>query len=431
MSRQGIKGEFERAESGRGNIPEQVGWSDYWKKEQSYLEHYKLQRLEEKRGFREDRYVEEKFYVRTCGKRGKVEFYPDGSKKYVPSYCGKRGICLDCHLRYKNRQRFKEENRILAIAAATGVEKILFPTFTLPEALSSYIWAGFDTVGGKFLNELSALAVKTLKQLLGVDSRWGNGACGIISSVHLIGKGNPFKPHVHFHLACLPLHVAKDGTFEILPFWFDKVEARRLWLENLTKFCFKYGIDVEIKEVNLKLTYVSTAKIATLRHRLRYIFRSLTDDVFKSVIQIKDDFTKFSWATGNMNIYSPLVANIKLLENTLKILMNPPTRLVKPYGYFVNLKKYAAVFGLRQVEYGPDDEPVKALPCEFKRYYNTATWGGRVAQPGKFVLFAKYKGTGWHPLAKEFVVGEFCSGPKIKRWVPKQEGDKWNYWDPP
>lgn len=412
--------------------PEDMGdWFSWSRNKWDYLEHYALKRLEEKRTLREDEYEESRYYVKNCGKKGKVEFYKDGSIKYVPSFCGDRGLCVHCHLRYKNRQRFQEENRIMAIVKALGVEEVMFPVFTLHEVISSYVMAESGKERAGLLSELSGLAVKTIKQLQGVDARWGNGASGIISSVHVLGGKNPFKAHVHFHLMCLPVHVSKKSDIEVLPFYLDKDVAKKLWAENQMDFCVKHGIPADIKNTNLKLAYVSTSKIKQLRFRLRYIFRALAEDVFDSVRGLKKDYSKFLWVETHGDNVVPHVDDIELLEDTLQVVMKPGGRMIKPYGYFVNYKKYAPVFGLREVEYGPDEKPIKTLSCEFNREYERDWSMGFKRPPLKVKVWAKYEGKDWHFVALAKVVGELCSGPRVKRWVPKGEDDKWNYWDPP
>jgi len=396
-----------------------------------YIKHYALKRLKAKRGFRTEKNEEREFYVRTCGNRGKVEIYEDGSRRYLPNFCGEKSLCIHCHLKGKNRQRFNQENRIMAVVKAMGVKRVLFPVFTLPVEVSRAIWADLSTKGVKFLNELSALAVGVMKDLLFEDIPGARGSVGIISSVHLIGASNPFKPHVHFHLACIPLSVSLDGKSRELPYLFEHDKAKMMWLDAVGKFCFKHGIKAPRDKIVLKLAYVKSSDVKGIRFKLRYMFRSLTQDVFESVYQIRADFKEFVWVERVKNKWTPYLAKIKKLEDALQVLMKPGYKTVKPYGYFVNLRKYSTVLGLRQAEYKQEGEIINRLPCEFKREYKRNWFLDKMKQPDRVVITAKYEGEDWHVVPLALVVGELCSGPNIKRWVPKHEGDKWNFWDPP
>jgi len=377
---------------------------------------YLQSRIEEVgKGNRDSKRID-RYYGDVCGKYGNMEVFEDGARRYRPRFCNLRRWCWDCFARYRNMLRLKEENRVLAVVKALNVPFLVTPVYTLHPEIQHYIRAFASRRKVALINEISGLIVSNLKVLLGVGLRRGGESTGIISVLHTQGSKNPFKEHLHFHLICVPVALQKDGKVRRLPHFLDEKRARDLWQETQEGFCKKYGIELKGEKTNLHLSYIPTGQVGKVRHRLRYIFRSLVDDIFKAAKFVSDKRDEFVWFEAVENRWQPHVDKREILYGALERCMEFPGKFVRVYGFFTNLKKNAPRLGIVEVDEQPLSKPVLKIPCEFKRTYSKRFYPDVERWLYGFEFYVKHGGRDWQKIPDELVVGLTRAGPGFVKW---------------
>jgi len=352
-----------------------------------------------------------------CGKRGVVEVDKDGLKRYLPYFCNMAKVCFECFNRYKRRIRWDNEARILAVAMANKVDAIATPVYTLHPEIRDGIAKGLTPATHEILNEINRLVVDSFKQAIGVGGHRGRSITGIVSVMHPFGSRNPFKDFLHFHLVWIPLKITEDGRLEKMSYWVDANKARAIWQKAQERFALKHGITLAGSETNIKLRYIFLEHKARVKHKLRYIFRSLLDNIFLSVRYFTDDLEEFVWLEDMGSDWLPHLDTWDVFERALEQYMRYPVKMVKSYGFLRNLKKYSKVLGIKQIEDKQVFVPVKTIRCSFRRiarrYYSKSLnkW------VFKLTLQAKYGRLDWHNVPIEDVIGETCSHKTKNRWA--------------
>jgi len=364
----------------------------------------------------------DRYYGDVCGKHGTMEVFKDGSKRYRPRFCNLTRLCWDCFRRHRNLARLKEENRIVTVAKAFNVPFLVTPVYTFHPEIQEYIKGKERRQKVKLLNKLSGLAADNLKTLLGVGKKRGRDVTGIISVLHTQGSKNPFKDNLHFHLVCVPIALQKDGKFRRLPYFLDEKRARDLWQETQESFCREYGIELKGDKTNVHLSYIPTAKTAQVRHKIRYIFRSLVDDIFKAAKYVSEESGEFVWVEDVGDCWMPHVDKRELLYDALVRCMELPGKFVRVYGFFTNLKKNAPSLGIVEVEEKEREKPALEIPCEFKRKYGKRFYKDIGKWLHGFEFYVKHGGRDWEPIPDELVVGLSRAGPAFVKW---RVGSKW------
>jgi len=367
---------------------------------------------------RSQKYYERVYYGSNCGRFGKLEKYADGSELYKPFFCNERHGCWDCFRRGRRAEYLNQVNRIEAVAEAQKISDVLTPVYTLWPEIRNYISTRQNKAQAKIINEIVALAVESFKQLLGVGGRRGNGVTGIVAVVHPHGSRNPFVPFIHIHLICVPVVIEKSGLIRKLDYFLDHETARAIWFEAQDRFCVKHGITHGQKEVDLHLQYINTRQKARLRHRMKYTFRALTDDVLGSVKYVDQALERFVWLETVDEGFLPHVASWQQFSSALDMSMEFPTRLIRSYGFFHMLNRYAHILGIVPQDKNDPGEPITTVPCEFKRTVHrrfdkdSGHWG--------FVVkyFVSINQGPWKLIDGSSIVGESCTGSSARRWDP-------------
>jgi len=364
----------------------------------------------------------DRYYVKlaeffACGKKGVVETDINGVKRYRPWFCNMRRFCFECFNRYKKGLRWINEDRLLAVAMANDVRSIVFPVYTLHPEIIQAIPTGMNTKRGEFLNEINRLAVDSFKQAIGLRVQGGHDITGIISVMHPFRSRNPFVPALHFHLAWIPLKITKDGELEKMKCFVDAKLARRLWQDAQVKFARKHGFDLAGDETNIFFEWISLQEDRKLRHKIRYIFRSLLDDIFLSVRYLTDDLEGFLWLEDMDSDWLPHLDKWEVLERALDSYMSYPVKMVRSYGYLRNLKKYATALHLKQVFDKPEFIPMATFQAEFRRIYRRYYEYSTKKWVFKLSIQAKYIGYPWHNIPLEDVIGENSTGGTNFKWI--------------
>jgi len=369
-----------------------------------------------------DRMTSQRFHQKPsdfydCGRHGEGYLYKDGSMKFRPFFCNLRRLCILCFDRYKGMMRWKYENRLLQCAMAMKVPALIFATYTLHPEIRQAIPTGMNKEGVKILNEIQSMTVDCLKQAVGVGKHRGREITGIVSVVHPFGSRNPFQPFLHFHNILVPIKITKDGKVIDLPLRVDADKARKLWHDAQVRLAKKLGISLANKNtvVHFKWSLLSTE--AKTRHRIKYVFRSLIDTIFLSVKYFTEDLEGFLWFEDVGTDWLPHLDKWEVLERALQAYMNYPVKMIKSYGFLRNLKKYAPVLGLWNVEEAKDEEPVETFPCLIRRIHKAFYSYSLKRSIFKLSIEVKYKDKDWHPVPIESVIGENCSGKTKFRWI--------------
>jgi len=364
----------------------------------------------------------DKYYVKLgeflgCGKRGLVEIDKDGVKQYRPFFCNLRRMCFECFNRYKKGLRWTYEERILAVARAAKVSQIVFPVYTLHTEIRDYLTTYHKLDPAESLNEINRLAVDSFKQVVGVGKHWGRDVTGIISVMHPFGSRNPFKDFLHFHFAWIPLKITPGGIVKRMRSFVDSKKARELWQAAQVQFAKRHGFNLASPETNIHFEWIPLSAEAKLRHKIRYIFRSLLDDIFISVRFLTDDLEGFIWLEDVESDWLPHLDKWEKLEHALESYMNFPVKMVKSYGFLRNIKKYAEVLHLEQAFDKPGFVPVVTKACEFRRTYRRHYLEGKKKWIFKLSIQAAYDGHPWANIPIEDVIGERCSGGSRYKWI--------------
>ena len=378
---------------------------------------YLFSRIKKKYSMETQKTLDDQYYGGSCGKYGVVETDNAGVKQYRPFFCNLRRMCFECFNRYKRGVLFENETRLLAVAQANKLHTIVTPVYTLHTEIRSYLTTCPESEKAELLNEVTNLVVESFKRVIGLGGNRGKDITGIISVMHPFGSRNPFKPFLHFHLIWLPLKISPGGIVERMPFWIDVNKAREIWQDAQMQFAKKHGFSLASAKTNVNLSYIYLSQEGKLRHKFRYIFRSLIDDIFLSVRYFTDDLEGFVWFEDLDSDWGLHVAKWNVFASALENYMNFPVKMVRSYGFLRNLKKYSKVLNIKQSEDMSDFVPVTSNPCKFKRVYRRHYSERLKKWVFELTLQAKHNGLAWYNISMESVVGETCSKRVKNRWV--------------
>jgi hypothetical protein len=361
--------------------------------------------------------LDDQHYGGNCGKYGFVEIDKDGNKQYRPIFCNLFHMCFECFNRYKRHVFYQNMDRISAVAAANDVSTIVTPVYTLHPEIRHYLTTCDELEKAGSLNEITNLAVESFKRAIGLGGNRGRDVTGIISVMHPFGSRNPFQPFLHFHLIWIPLKITKDGKLEKMVFWIDHKKAKEIWQKAQEGFAERRGFKLASKKTNINFSYIYPSNERQFRHKMRYIFRSLIDDIFKSVSYFTDDLEEFAWLEDLDADWGLHIDKWDVFERALENYMSFPVKMIRSYGFLRNLKKHSNVLGIMQVMEVNTLEPVTTVPAKFKRTYRRRYIEGLKKWVFELNIQVKYNGLPWHSVPVESVVGEFCSGKVRNRWV--------------
>lgn len=353
----------------------------------------------------------------SCGKHGVVETDVNGATRYRPWFCNMRRYCIECFNRYRKGLRWINEDRLLAVARANRVPGLVFATYTLHPEIRQAIPPGIGTERVNFLNEINRLAVDSLKQGVGVWIKRGSDITGIVSVMHPFGSDNPFKPGLHFHMVWIPLKITKSGRVERITDWIDLERARAIWQSAQVRFAKKHGINLAGSETNFFFEFVPLHEDRKLKQRIRYIFRSLLDDLFISLRYLTDDLKGFLWFEDVGSDWLPHLDKWDVLKRALDSYMSYPVKMIRSYGFLRNLKKHSKVLNLKQVKAGPDFVPVATVRCDFRRIYRRIYIRSTNKHVFRLSIQARYKERPWHNVPLEAVIGENSTGGTNFKWI--------------
>jgi len=353
----------------------------------------------------------------SCGKRGVVETDINGVHRYRPWFCNMRRFCIECFNRYKKGLRWINEDRLLAVARANRVPGLVFATYTLHPEIRQAIPPGMSTKRVNFLNEINRLAVDSLKQAVGVWIKRGSDITGIVSVMHPFGSDNPFQEKLHFHMVWIPLKITKSGRVERITDFIDLKRGRAIWQSAQVRFAEKHGINLAGSDTNFFFEFVPLHEKRKLQQRIRYIFRSLLDDLFISIRYLTEDLGSFLWFEDVGSDWLPHLDNWDVLKRALDQYMNYPVKMVRSYGFLRNLKEHSKVLNLMQVEVKQSFIPLQTVACDFRRIYRRFY----IRSTGKWVfklsIQAKYAGHTWHNVPLANVIGENSTGISKITWI--------------
>jgi hypothetical protein len=378
---------------------------------------YLLARIREKYSRETQKSLDDQYYGEFCGKFGIVETDQDGSKRYHPFFCNLRRMCFECLNRFKRGVLLENETRILAVAQANHVRTIVTPVYTLHSELRCYLTTCDKSEKPALLNEVNNLAVESFKQAIGLGGRRGRDVTGIISVIHPFGSKNPFQPFLHFHLIWLPLMITQDGKVRQMQYFVDVNKARDLWHDAQMRFAKEHGFSLSSPTTNVKFSFIFLDMERKLKHSLRYIFRSLIDDIFIAIQYFTDDLERFVWFEDLDSDWGLHVDKWDAFADALEKYMNFPVKMVRSYGFFRNLPKHSKVLNIMRVEDKDDFVPVTTSSCEFRRVYRKHYLKGIKKWIFRVSIQVKHDGFAWHNIPRELVVGETCSLRVKKRWI--------------
>lgn len=378
---------------------------------------YGEKRLEESYCYKGDSYYIKLGEFLGCGKRGIVDIDAAGEKQYKPFFCNKRRVCFECFNRYKKGIRWIYENRLLAVAEANNVKQIVFPVYTLHPEIRDYLTTCDESEKAGPLNEVTAMAVDSFKQAININKHRGRDVTGIISVTHPFNSDNPFQPFLHFHLAWIPLRITKDGQLKGMRSYVDSDKARKIWQKAQEHFARKHGFNLSGSQTNVFFEWVPLKDKARLSFKLKYIFRSLLDDIFVAVRYLTDDIEEFIWFEDVGADWKPHLEKWKKLNDALKGYMDFPVKIVRSYGFLKSLKKYSEILNLKQTFRKPDFVPVATHNCEFSRTYRRFYMEYKKKWIFRLRIRVKYNGGHWHSVPVEQVVGERSQGSSRYLWI--------------
>lgn len=364
-------------------------------------------------------YYEKVFEGLNCGRFGKGERYEDGSRKFKPFFCGHRHGCWDCFRRGRQAEYRRVRDRIEAVVESQGVSHVATHVYTLWPEIRDYISTRHSNGQAEIIREIVTLVVDSFKELIGLGGHRGKSVTGIVAVVHPHGSRNPFIPYLHVHLISVPIVIEKSGRIRKLFCFVKESLAKKLWFDAQAKFCLKYGIEHKQEVAVLHLSYVPTPDKKRLRHRLKYIFRSLPEDLLGSVKYVTEDLKEFVWLEIVDEGKLPHVASWEQFSSALDMSMNFPGRLIRSYGFFQSLKKYADILGLVPEVKEEAKVPVETFMCEFKTTYyrrfdkEKSRWGFIVK------YWVSVHNGPWEQIDKSCIVGENGSASGAERFVPK------------
>jgi len=378
---------------------------------------YLFSRIKKKYSMETQKTLDDQYYGGACGKYGVVETDNAGVKQYRPFFCNLRRMCFECFNRYKRGILFENETRLLAVARANNLHTIVTPVYTLHTEIRDYLTTYHKLDPAEALNEVTNLVVESFKRAIGLGGHRGKDITGIISVMHPFGSRNPFKPFLHFHLIWLPLMITSEGTLKKMKFWVDVNKAREIWQDAQMKFAEKHDFSLASPNTNINFSYIFPSQERKLRHKFRYIFRSLIDDIFLSVRYFTDDLEEFIWFEDLDSDWGLHVDKWDVFAGALENYMNFPVKMVRSYGFLKYLKKHSKVLNIKQSEDMPDFVPVTSNPCKFRRVYRKHYSKRLKKWVFKLTLQAKHNGLAWYNIPMELVIGETCSKRIKNRWT--------------
>jgi hypothetical protein len=387
----------------------------------------------EKRFNSDGQFKGDRYYVRLgeflgCGKRGLVEIDKDGKKRYRPFFCNMNRVCFECFNRYKRGLRWVYQNRLLAVAEANNVKQIVFPVYTLHPEIRHYLTTCAESKKAESLNEINLLVVNSFKRAIGLGAHGGRDITGIVSVMHPFNSRNPFEPFLHFHLAWIPLKLTKDGQLKKMRYYVDSDKARKIWQRAQVQFARKHGFNISGSETNIFFEWIPLPREGQLSFKVKYIFRSLLDDIFIAVRYLTDDIEEFVWFEDMGHDWKPHLEKWNKLEDALEGYMNFPVKMVKSYGFLRNLKKHAEVLNIKRVGDKDVFKPVATHKCEFARSYRRQLLWRKKKWIFALTIRAKYQGSDWHNVPVKDVIGETSSTGTSYHWIRGptiQERDKY------
>lgn len=299
------------------------------------------------------------FDIRTCGKWGEWQRHKKtGEERAIGHYCNERSYHLPCTIRYRKGQGIESRNQFMEIAEGNNLWGFYDWAFTLPREVRSWIDKNQEQ-RKNFLSDARRVVAKTIKEILGLNTKSRNIQPGFQVLYHPVSSGNPFKQASHFHALVLPLLAdLKNGKTYKFKKTQSPVRAREIYKKYLDPVFKKYGLQHLIKDVYVvHLRYVEGFFKGSVNHAFIYNNRSQVEDVLKTIKRIHYQYERFVILLYDKKreVFVPHIKSLDEMLKALEFVLNPLIPVRISYGFMRVLQKYSLLLGIERDEYQEDE----------------------------------------------------------------------------
>jgi len=252
-------------------------------------------------------------------------------------------------MRYRAGQGVEAMNQFLEIAKANNLWGFYSYTFTLPQGAKTFI--DINSAKAKdFLLDVRRAVSKTIKGLLGLNSKARNIQPGFQVMYHPTSSGNPFKQSSHFHTLTLPMLAdLKNNKIIKSKKRLDHKKVKAEYKKQLDKVLIKYGLDESIEDKYVVHLYdVELAHETGVIHAFKYQNRSMVQDLFRSIKKMDIDFENFVCLLIDKknDVGIPVLKNKTQILDALEFILNPYIQVRMAYGFMRSINKYSELLGV-------------------------------------------------------------------------------------
>lgn len=366
------------------------------------------------------------YEIRNCGKEGEVRIHEITKKeKALGHYCHHRRFHLPCATAYRSSQAKTSRENFLAIIDANDLWGFYNQGYTLPQEVRNWVHqVGDDAI--KFLLDVRRAIDKTIKAILGVNTKARNIQPGFQINMHPVSSGNPFKQSIHFQALILPMVAdLKNNKIRKLSKLLSVIRVRETFKKFFDPVLRKYGLEHCIRPVyDVHLSYVDRDLMGSVNHAFSYTNRSHVADVLGTIHRVHHDFEKFVCLIRDKknDVYIPYIKTLDEILHALDFVLNPLISIRQSYGFMRVLEKYSKLLGIERDDYEEDGHWKKAYPIQILRYvrheFNEET--GKIMPVLTIMIRKKDSQEAFRKIKPDELQGELCRGSSRKTFKAKR-----------
>jgi hypothetical protein len=297
--------------------------------------------------------------IRDCGKTG--EFQKNkrtGELRAIGHYCNHRRFHIPCAQRFRRGQAVEMRSAYMEIVKSKKLWGLWHWTFTMPYHVRA--WIEKSEKKEAILKDARRAVSKTIKEVLGVNTKVRNIQPGYSILYHPVSSGNPFKPSPHFHTIILPLVVnLKTRSETKFKKQFTHTALKQSYKKHFDQVLEKYQVPYDLSgQYVIHMRYIDARDPRAVDHLFFYNNRSQVDDVLKSIKRVHamfDNFLCVLWNKKN-EVYHPVIKDQAELLDALEFILNPLINIRLSYGFMRTIDRYSGALGIERDEYEQSDD---------------------------------------------------------------------------